>query len=162
MITLQIIVVVQQLFNQVNKIKKLYQHLLITYIIQFIEIYKQTSRSSKYIPNDSCRIVITCQLPATSCSCMNDFYLLAVSTILQNLHDQCVFLLKREPQSYKVQNQKQLINTKKIQNVIITYNPLLQFRYRHLYFNKSKVSISEDFGCLQVKGCLNSRQCSYF
>ncbi|CAL6001583.1 Hypothetical_protein [Hexamita inflata] len=97
MITLKIIAVVQQLFNQVNKIKKLHQHLLITYIIQFIEIYKQTSQSSKYIPNDSCRIDITCQLPATSCSCMNDFYLLAVSTILQNLHDQCVFLLKREP-----------------------------------------------------------------
>ncbi|CAL6063388.1 Hypothetical_protein [Hexamita inflata] len=28
---------------------------------------------------------------------MNDFYLLAVSIILQNLHDQCVFLLKMEP-----------------------------------------------------------------
>ncbi|CAL6025346.1 Hypothetical_protein [Hexamita inflata] len=97
MITLKIVAVVQQLFNPVNKIKKLYQHLLITYIIQFIEIYQQTSQSSKYIPNDSCRIDITCQLPVTSCSCMNDFYLLAVSTILQNLHDQCVFLLKREP-----------------------------------------------------------------
>ncbi|CAL6060033.1 Hypothetical_protein [Hexamita inflata] len=62
----------------------------------------------------------------------------------------------------KFKSSKKFSKYKRDLQCSIHLQPLLQFSYRHLYYKKSKVSVSEHFGCLQVKGggCLNSRLCS--
>ncbi|CAL6077189.1 Hypothetical_protein [Hexamita inflata] len=61
-----------------------------------------------------------------------------------------------------VQKLKKISKYKRDLQCSIHLQPLLQFSYRLLYYKKSKVSVSEHYGCLQVKGggCLNSRLCS--
>ncbi|CAL6099449.1 Hypothetical_protein [Hexamita inflata] len=79
-------------------------------------------------------------------------------TIIQKIKQHIIYIYGHT----KFKSSKKFSKYKRDLQCSIHLQPLLQFSYRHLYYKKSKVSISEHFGCLQVKGggCLNSRLCS--